>query len=161
MKYIAEFLVEFAFSRIVVSTEHHVAPLICGLLIMHWRELSGLTFGLVLLTGVCRVAFSNIVNHISKIMSKRPADSALEENEAAATPRPKKVRIGNVVVGGGRPPARVEDGSESGEEVEGGSEDEEEENLNAVQKTTEPPEGYSDLYLDTVNRWDLSLLLMR
>ncbi|RPA83063.1 cysteine proteinase [Ascobolus immersus RN42] len=88
-------------------------------------------------------------------MSKRPADSPLEETEVAGSPRQKKARIGNVIVGGMRPPATVEDGAESGEEAEGeeaaGSEGEEEE-VETVQKYTEPPEGYSDLYLDTVNR---------
>lgn len=88
-------------------------------------------------------------------MSKRPG-SPLTPTFGPASPRPKKARIGDLIVDGNFRPASVvsvEDGEEE-ESVPAAAEEEGEEEEVAPEKGWRegPPEGYSDLYLDTINR---------
>ncbi|KAI4159043.1 MAG: hypothetical protein LQ342_006944 [Letrouitia transgressa] len=79
-------------------------------------------------------------------MAKRQAEEPLEEVEANVSPASKRVRVSDVTNNGGEEPGGVTGEPESTEE------DEEELDHSANIRQDAPTEGYTDLYLDTINR---------
>ena len=93
-------------------------------------------------------------------MSKRPASEALESISGTDSPAAKKSRISNfhelhngsdlparTKIDDPPPPPQVEDEVEEEDEDE-----EEEEQVVPVRREEGPPDGFDDLYLDTINR---------
>ncbi|KAL1993071.1 hypothetical protein VTN49DRAFT_3828 [Thermomyces lanuginosus] len=111
-------------------------------------------------------------------MSKRQADSDIEGEINTGTPVPKKLRFAedgdqngdvgsrldgreyerdeaqgkNILAAADREAEELQEAEQEREEDSASDEDEDEARLAAPKRQTQPEEGYSDLYLDTINR---------